>query len=254
MKLNVLAKDLADVPAEIAELEITGLSANSQDVQSGYAFAALAGQKKDGIAFIADAKEKGALVVFAAKDATYPDPDMPVIRVDDPRDFLAKTAARFFGSQPEAMVAVTGTAGKTSVASFTRQIWERTGRAAAMIGTTGVESPKRQEYGQLTTPDPVVLHQMLADLAGDGVTHCAMEASSHGLHQHRLDGVKLAAAAFTNLGRDHLDYHADVEDYFAAKMRLFSALLPAGAPLLYLLMMNGLNVFAPVPKRLNWMF
>ncbi len=230
MKLNVLAKDLADVPAEIAELEITGLSANSQDVQSGYAFAALAGQKRDGTAYIADAKERGASVVFAAKDANFPDQDLPVIRVDDPRDFLARTAARFFAKQPEAMIAVTGTAGKTSVASFTRQIWERTGRAAAMIGTAGVESPTRQEYGQLTTPDPVVLHQLLADLAGDGVTHCAMEASSHGLHQHRLDGVKLAAAAFTNLGRDHLDYHADVEDYFAAKMRLFDALLPKGAP------------------------
>ncbi len=128
------------------------------------------------------------------------------------------------------MVAVTGTSGKTSVAAFTRQIWERAGYAAASIGTTGVVAPGRNEYGSLTTPDPVSLHRLLAELAGAGVTHASMEASSHGLDQRRLDGVRLAAGGFTNLGRDHMDYHPTVEDYHRAKMRLFEALLPKGAP------------------------
>jgi UDP-N-acetylmuramoyl-L-alanyl-D-glutamate--2,6-diaminopimelate ligase len=127
-------------------------------------------------------------------------------------------------------VAVTGTSGKTSVASFTRQVWEQAGLAAASIGTTGVVAPGREEYGSLTTPDPVTLHLLLAELAGAGVTHAAMEASSHGLDQRRLDGVRLAAGGFTNLGRDHMDYHPTVEEYHAAKMRLFTDLLPKGAP------------------------
>ena len=131
---------------------------------------------------------------------------------------------------PTTMVAVTGTSGKTSVASFTRQIWEQAGKAAASIGTTGVVAPGRNEYGALTTPDPVALHRLLAELADAGVTHAAMEASSHGLDQRRLDGVRLAAGAFTNLGRDHMDYHPTVEDYHDAKLRLFEALLPKGAP------------------------
>jgi UDP-N-acetylmuramoyl-L-alanyl-D-glutamate--2,6-diaminopimelate ligase len=143
---------------------------------------------------------------------------------------LSLAAANFYGGQPETMVAVTGTAGKTSVASFTRQIWAFAGHPAAMIGTTGVVSPRRNDYGSLTTPDPVSLHQLLAELADEGVTHAAMEASSHGLDQFRLDGVRLSAAAFTNLGRDHMDYHPTVEAYMAAKMRLFEALLPKGSP------------------------
>lgn len=128
------------------------------------------------------------------------------------------------------MVAVTGTAGKTSVASFVRQIWAFAGHAAAQIGTTGVIAPGREDYGALTTPDPVTLHALLAELAAEGVTHAAMEASSHGLDQRRLDGVKLAAAGFTNLGRDHMDYHPTNKDYMAAKMRLFDTLMEKGAP------------------------
>jgi UDP-N-acetylmuramoyl-L-alanyl-D-glutamate--2,6-diaminopimelate ligase len=128
------------------------------------------------------------------------------------------------------MVAVTGTSGKTSVAAFTRQIWEQAGFAAASIGTTGVVAPGRNEYGSLTTPDPIALHKLLMELATMGVTHAAMEASSHGLDQRRLDGVRLKAGAFTNLGRDHMDYHPTVEDYHRAKLRLFDALLPKGAP------------------------
>ena len=139
------------------------------------------------------------------------------------------SAANLFHAQPRTMVAVTGTAGKTSVASFVRQIWAQTGFAAAQIGTTGVIAPGRNDYGSLTTPDPVTLHRLLADLANEGVSHAAMEASSHGLDQRRLDGVKLAAGAFTNLGRDHMDYHPTVEHYFQSTMRLFDTLLPNGA-------------------------
>src|SRR5690606_17409269 len=155
---------------------------------------------------------------------------VPVLHVDDPRLALARSAARFFGAQPETMVAVTGTSGKTSVAAFTRQIWEQAGLVAASIGTTGVVAPGRIEYGSLTTPDPVALHRLLAELAAAGVTHASMEASSHGLDQRRLDGVRLKAGGFTNLGRDHMDYHSTVEEYHAAKMRLFTTLLPKGAP------------------------
>ncbi|RUY85666.1 UDP-N-acetylmuramoyl-L-alanyl-D-glutamate--2,6-diaminopimelate ligase, partial [Mesorhizobium sp. M7A.F.Ca.CA.003.01.2.1] len=155
---------------------------------------------------------------------------VPVLAVDDPRLALAQSAARYFGKQPEIMVAVTGTSGKTSVAAFTRQIWEQAGYAAASIGTTGVVAPGRNDYGSLTTPDPVALHQLLRELADAGVTHASMEASSHGLDQRRLDGVKLAAGGFTNLGRDHMDYHPTIEDYHRAKLRLFDTLLPKGAP------------------------
>jgi len=230
MKLYELAGDFAPIPPEHAELEIGGIAADSRDVRPGFAFAALPGHTRDGAVFIGDAERRGAAVVFAATGGRFPDPRIPVIRVDDPRLVLARMAARFYRCQPETMVAVTGTAGKTSVASFSRQIWERAGLAAAMIGTTGVLSPQRQDNAPLTTPDPVYLHALLSALAAEGVTHCAVEASSHGLDQRRLDGVRLTAAAFTNLGRDHLDYHPSVEAYFAAKMRLFDGLLPKGAP------------------------
>ena len=230
MKLNELGADLATIPAELAQLEITGLSADSRNVQPGHVFVAIAGREKDGAQFIADAVQRGAVLVVAAAQSEFGEPGVSVIRVADPRLFLSKAAARYYGAQPETMVAVTGTAGKTSVASFTRQIWERAGLQAAMIGTTGVETPTRKQYGQLTTPDPMVLHRILSELADEGITHCSMEASSHGLDQHRLDGVRLSAGAFTNLGRDHLDYHASMENYFAAKMRLFEALLRPGAP------------------------
>jgi UDP-N-acetylmuramoyl-L-alanyl-D-glutamate--2,6-diaminopimelate ligase len=141
------------------------------------------------------------------RSAEISDDGAPVLRADDPRLALARMAAAFFGPQPRVMAAVTGTAGKTSVASFLRQIWAHAGEKAAMLGTTGVIAPGRSEYGSLTTPDPVALHRLLAELASDGVTHAAMEASSHGLDQRRLDGVTLSVAGFTNLGRDHMDYH-----------------------------------------------
>ena len=158
-------------------------------------------------------------------------PPMPLpdgvafIKVGDARRALALGAAKFFPRQPEVIAAITGTSGKTSVAAFTRQIWAALGQQAASIGTVGLVSPTREVYGSLTTPDPVALHRSLDELAGEGVTHLAMEASSHGLDQRRLDGVRVAAGAFTNLSRDHLDYHPTLEAYLAAKLRLFTDLI-----------------------------
>jgi UDP-N-acetylmuramoyl-L-alanyl-D-glutamate--2,6-diaminopimelate ligase len=152
--------------------------------------------------------------------------DTPVLRAADPRRAFALIAARFYPEQPATLVAVTGTSGKTSVADFTRQIFAAAGKSAASIGTLGVITSTGREYGSLTTPDPSLLHATLDRLAREGVTHAALEASSHGLDQRRLDGLRLTAAAFTNLGRDHMDYHATVGDYLAAKLRLFRDILP----------------------------
>jgi len=230
MKLRDLAGILPVEGIASADLEITGISSDSRQVKPGVVFFALAGTKADGAAYAADAAKRGALVIVAGKGSSVAGLPVPVLAVDDPRLALALSAARYFGKQPQTMVAVTGTSGKTSVAAFTRQIWEQAGYAAASIGTTGVVAPGRNEYGSLTTPDPVALHQLLRELADAGVTHASMEASSHGLDQRRLDGVKLAAGGFTNLGRDHMDYHPTVEDYHRAKLRLFDTLLPKGAP------------------------
>ncbi|MCB1464338.1 MAG: UDP-N-acetylmuramoyl-L-alanyl-D-glutamate--2,6-diaminopimelate ligase [Nitratireductor sp.] len=235
MKLGKLAGEEFALDEAAAGLDIRGLSADSRAIVPGYLFAALAGSKADGGKFVGDAIARGAVAVLASSTFDATGVDVPVLAADEPRAALAHMAARFYPRQPETMVAVTGTAGKTSVAAFTRQIWDQAGSPAASIGTTGVvarfpDGSSRDEYGSLTTPDPVELHRLLDDLANGGVTHAAMEASSHGLDQHRLDGIRLKAAAFTNLGRDHMDYHPDIEDYFAAKMRLFRDLLPKGAP------------------------
>ena len=229
MKLSQFSGFLP-VSDSLAGTEVTGLASDSRKVAPGHLFAALRGTKADGARFAADAAGRGAVAVIAAGGTVDGDIGVPVLGVDDPRRALALAAATFYGAQPRTMVAVTGTSGKTSVASFLRQIWDHAGLAAASIGTTGVTAPGREDYGSLTTPDPVELHKLLAELAAAGVTHAAMEASSHGLDQRRLDGVRLAAGGFTNLGRDHMDYHPTVEDYHAAKMRLFAELLPRGAP------------------------
>lgn len=232
MKLRELAGD--DFPeindtlsSAIGDIEITGLTADSRAVKPGMLFVAVPGNKADGAKYAADATAKGASAIVSTIGA---DIAQDHLAVNDSRLFLALAASRFYSAQPEVMVAVTGTAGKTSVASFLRQIWAFERKAAAQIGTTGVIAPGRDDYGSLTTPDPVALQQLLAELAGEGVTHAIMEASSHGLDQKRLDGVRLAAGGFTNLGRDHMDYHPTVDDYLDAKMRLFNALVPKGAP------------------------
>jgi len=212
------------------DADITDITLDSRAVKPGSLFAALPGSKVDGAGFIPVAIKAGAAAILVSKDAEVEAPGIPVIVAKDPRQAVALMAARFYGKQPRIMGAVTGTAGKTSVASFLRQIWESAGEQSAMIGTTGVFAPGRADYGSLTTPDPVKLQALLAELADEGVTHCSMEASSHGLDQRRLDGVDLSVAGFTNLGRDHLDYHPSVEEYLSAKLRLFDTLMAKGGP------------------------
>ena len=218
----------ATLPEAAGSLLVAGLTADSREVEPGFVFAALPGTKVDGAKYIGQAFARGASVVIA-NEGSYRGSGL-VIETANPRQLFARMAARFFGKQPDLTVAVTGTNGKTSVAAFVRQIWQSMGFRAASIGTIGVVGPSGSEYLAHTTPDPVQLHRLLAKLAEDHVGHLALEASSHGLAQYRLDGVRFAAAGFTNLSRDHLDYHATVEDYFDAKMRLFEELLPAGAP------------------------
>jgi UDP-N-acetylmuramoyl-L-alanyl-D-glutamate--2,6-diaminopimelate ligase len=228
---NIDLRDLLGPDAQApAGVFVTGLTADSREVKPGNLFVAIAGTRADGSRFVADAAKRGAIAI--AGEGERPRDlisAIPYVRVRDARAALAHAAAKWFPRQPETVVAVTGTNGKTSVASFARQIWIALGKQAASVGTLGVTTPKGEIKGSLTTPDPVVLHELIDRLAGEGVTHLAMEASSHGLDQRRLDGVRLAAGAFTNLTRDHLDYHKTLEAYRAAKLRLFESLLPAGA-------------------------
>ncbi len=238
--MNVPSKSLESlVPAGIkiiatgAIAMITGLSVDSRATKPGHLFAALPGSNVHGASFVKYAVRMGAVAVLtdqagydlAQSEGGY---DVPYVIADDPRMALAKVAAAWFGAQPEVMVAVTGTNGKTSTTNFLRQIWEALGFNAVNFGTTGVEGAISAPLSH-TTPEPIVLHELLAQLAAAGVTHGAMEASSHGLAQRRLDGVRLRAAGFSNLSRDHLDYHKDFADYFTAKAGLFRRLLPKGA-------------------------
>ncbi|HYX02235.1 MAG TPA: UDP-N-acetylmuramoyl-L-alanyl-D-glutamate--2,6-diaminopimelate ligase [Reyranella sp.] len=208
---------------------IAGLTLDSRKVRPGYLFAALAGTRQDGAAFVADAVGRGAVGVLVGPDAALPrlDPAIAVVRDDNPRRRIALMAAAFAGLQPDVIAAVTGTNGKSSTVHFLRHIWATLGLRAASVGTLGIVSPGLKRGAGLTTPDPVQLHEDLATLAREGVTHLAIEASSHGLDQHRLDGLRLSAACFTNLTHEHLDYHVSMDDYFAAKARLFEDLLPA---------------------------
>jgi UDP-N-acetylmuramoyl-L-alanyl-D-glutamate--2,6-diaminopimelate ligase len=218
---------------EIADaIDVKGLAVDSRAVKPGDLFFALAGSKTDGLRFIDAAIAAGAVAIAGdhapAGEHLSKDRRVPFVVTPNPRRALALAAARFYPKQPATIAAVTGTSGKTSVAAFARQIWQRLGHVSASIGTIGLVSPKRTVYGSLTTPDPIALHRQLDEIAGDGVTHLAFEASSHGLDQFRLDGVRVAAGGFTNLTRDHMDYHPDVAHYLAAKLRLFRDLVVAG--------------------------
>ena len=210
---------------------IAGLTADSRAVGPGFLFAALPGAKSDGRAFIGQAVARGAAAVLAPEGTAWPQgvPAVPLLTASDPRRALALLAAAFHAAQPATLVAVTGTNGKTSTVDFLRQLWTLDGLRAGSLGTLGLVAPGFPEGPSLTTPDPVALHAMLAALARGGVTHAALEASSHGLEQRRLDGVRLSAAGFSNLTRDHLDYHGGMAAYRAAKLRLFDTLLPHGA-------------------------
>jgi UDP-N-acetylmuramoyl-L-alanyl-D-glutamate--2,6-diaminopimelate ligase len=229
MTLGELIGPEAKLSSAWCAVPIAGLAVDSRQVEPGYLFAALPGVNTDGARFIADALQRGAAVVLVPETMAQTPTEIPVVTDPDPRRRLALIAARFFGQQPETQIAVTGTNGKTSVASFVRQLWTGQGFSAASLGTVGVMSPSGTKKLSHTTPDPIQLHAILANLAEDGVTHLALEASSHGLQQRRIDGVTLAAGAFTNISRDHLDYHASFEDYFDQKLRLFRDLLPRGA-------------------------
>lgn len=244
MRLTELTQGLTEVAvAPGADREIAGLSADSRAIRPGFLFAALPGTKIDGARFIADALARGAVAVLARPEhaAAAASAQAVALFADNPRQAYARLAARFYARQPAVVAAVTGTNGKTSAVHFLRQMWSQLGWRAASVGTLGIVGPggeSRQIHsaggetlhpGGLTTPDPAELHRALRDLADGGVDHLAIEASSHGLDQYRLDGVRLKAAAFTNLTRDHLDYHRDMDAYLAAKRRLFAELLPDGA-------------------------
>jgi len=208
--------------------QIRALTADSRKVESGVLFAALAGTKADGRQYIHEAIDKGAAAILTDPSMRGQDLGVPLILDQQPRRRLALMASRFFGRQPNHAVAVTGTNGKTSVAHFTRQLWQALGMKAASLGTLGLDAPGFEEKAGLTTPDPVDLQRLLSELAEADIQHLALEASSHGLDQRRLDGAVLEAAAFTNLSRDHFDYHGSYNAYFAAKARLFEEVLPSG--------------------------
>ncbi|MFC3126372.1 UDP-N-acetylmuramoyl-L-alanyl-D-glutamate--2,6-diaminopimelate ligase [Pseudoroseomonas globiformis] len=214
-----------------AGLEATGLTADSRAVQPGFVFAALPGARADGRAFIADAVSCGAVAVLAPEGTPWPQgvPARPLLTASDARRALALMAAALHARQPATAIAVTGTNGKTSTVDFLRQIWNRAGLKAASLGTLGLRAEGFPPTPSLTTPDPVALHVTLEMLVDGGIGHVALEASSHGIEQRRLDGLRLRAAGFSNLTRDHLDYHGSMQAYAAAKLRLFDTVLEPGS-------------------------
>jgi len=230
MELEKLVGGQVDLTNAAASISVSSLTADSREVSQDTLFFGLPGSTVDGASYAAQAEQAGACAIVVSSSSPVEAVGIPVLRSDDPRLVLAHAASKFFPNQPSIIAAVTGTAGKTSVATFLRQIWEMDNQKAASLGTTGVVAPGRDDYGNLTTPDPVSLHALLDELATSGVTHAAMEASSHGLDQRRLDGVKLSVTGFTNLGRDHMDYHATIEEYLDAKLRLFREVSAKGVP------------------------
>ncbi len=215
---------------DFAGLNITGLTSDSRKVKPGYLFAALAGSRTDGAKSVKDAVARGAAAVLGAPalEAEVAALGVTFIADANPRLGLARCAAAFYCAQPEIVAAITGTKGKSSIVAFLREIWTALGKPAASLGTVGVIGPKGAQALNHTTPDPVEIHELLAQLKADGVDHLAIEASSHGLDQHRLDGVKIAAAGFTNITRDHMDYHPTFDDYLGAKLRLFTEVVKDG--------------------------
>lgn len=227
MQLSALIGSDVSLPPEGEATEIVGLTADSRAVRPGFLFAAIAGTKTDGAQFVPQALAQGASAILIETGVAV-SASVPVIEDRNPRRRLALMAAKFYGKQPATIAAVTGTNGKTSIVTFLRQIWASLGLDAASLGTVGIVSARGERDLGATTPDPVTLQAALASLADEGVTHLAMEASSHGLAQFRMDGAKVTAAAFTNITRDHLDYHHDFEDYAYAKLRLFGEVMGPG--------------------------
>jgi UDP-N-acetylmuramoyl-L-alanyl-D-glutamate--2,6-diaminopimelate ligase len=232
LRLNELILGIGDLRLQSgdANVDVRDLALDSRKLRPGALFAALPGSRVDGREFVPAAVTAGASAILAPEGSRFADlPEgVALLSAREPRRALALIAARFFARQPQCIAAATGTGGKTSTVAFARQLWSLEGREAASLGTLGIISRRLNDPGSLTTPDPIALQRILAQLADTGVTHLAMEASSHGLDQHRLDGVNVTAAAFTNLSQDHLDYHGDMARYFEAKLRLFTDLLPEG--------------------------
>jgi len=229
MKLGDLFTD--GVPADAGAIEITGLTADSRKVKPGFLFAALKGVSAHGRNFAVQAKANGAAAVLSAGDLGV-DPGIAEVVADEPRHAFAVAASKFYPKRPATIVGVTGTNGKSSTVDFLRQIWTHAGKSAASLGTLGAIGPKGVIDLGHTTPDPAAVHATLTALAAQGVTHAAMEASSHGLEQHRVDGVTFEAGAFTNLTQDHLDYHADMADYRNAKLKLWNLVRDGGAAII----------------------
>lgn len=228
MRLSELIQNGAPHAGAVAEdIEIRGLTSDSRQVEPGFLFAALTGSHARGTDYVPEAINRGAVAVLASDGAGLETTLGKARLVTDPnpRRRLALMAAQFFGRQPKVIAAVTGTNGKSSVAAFTRQIWQSDGRHGGSFGSLGVCANGITRALSLTTPDPILLHRLLKEIAEAGVDHLVLEASSHGLDQHRLDGVRIGAAAFLNLTRDHLDYHPSAEAYFAAKARLFGEVM-----------------------------
>jgi UDP-N-acetylmuramoyl-L-alanyl-D-glutamate--2,6-diaminopimelate ligase len=224
---------IASTPDQVLQDHITGITCDSRRVKPGFIFAALPGLRVDGRDYMDQAISSGAKAILAPEGTVLGSSSSQVCLITDQnvRQCYARMSSAFQPNQPQWIAAITGTNGKTSVASFARQIWSALGLKAGSIGTLGIQASggdlEINNPGSLTTPDPADLHETLAELASMGVDHMAIEASSHGLDQYRLDGVKVNIAAFTNLSRDHLDYHGDVASYFQAKSRLFDDLLEA---------------------------
>jgi UDP-N-acetylmuramoyl-L-alanyl-D-glutamate--2,6-diaminopimelate ligase len=217
-----------------ADLDIQGITLDSRKVEPGFLFAALKGEKVDGSEFIPDAIKSGAVAILCDEDVNVPKLNgVCVIKNENPRKLFSHIASRFYNEQPEVIAAVTGTNGKTSTVHFIREIWKRLDKHAASIGTIGIaDTGGKIDFDRsnfLTTPDTVKLHKIIQQLTERGVTNLAMEASSHGLDQYRLDGIKVKIGAFSNLSRDHLDYHKTFENYLAAKMRLFDEVMEEGS-------------------------
>ena len=230
MDLTELITPFFAVDPAWERVDITGITSDSHEVVPGVLFAALPGTLVDGAKFIPQAIDLGASAILTHPNAALPgDIQVPVLQHETPRHLLAKMASRFYSPQPSVIVGVTGTNGKTSVVSFVRQIWTTLGVPAASVGTIGIVAPEGVQKLAHTTPEPVTLHRALQQLCKQGVEHVALEVSSHGLAQQRLDGVHFQAAGFTNITRDHLDYHSSFEAYFAEKKKLFSQLLPEGS-------------------------
>ncbi len=219
--------ELYDFGPGAPNVTINTICVDSRQVTPGDLFVAIPGSAHDGRAYIGEAEARGAVAIVTSSEAPVA-ASVPVLQVANVRRTYAAMVARMYTHSPRYLAAVTGTNGKTSVADFTRQIWAYCGFSAASIGTLGVRSDAVTADGNMTTPDPLVLHKTLEAFAKAGVTHAVMEASSHGLDQHRLDGVKLSAAGFTNLSRDHLDYHGSERAYLMAKARLFGDVLRPG--------------------------